>query len=498
MSFDRDALWLLAWNQLWQVTLAAVVLGSAARILGRKRPHLAYTLWMLVLVKALVPPVVSSRTGVFSWAQTAQTRIASVDLTVAATPLVLTGGSEARAGTAIQSGITGEYSSADQNSLMARDHLLRVLAILWVFGVTASSCFVARKWIVAHHLLRSCETAAADLMERSTALARKLGLTRHVRVVVAEGPFGPAIRGVIRPTVIIPSILVRNLPPDELELILAHELIHVRRSDVLASRMQLAAQLLWWFHPLIWWANREASRVRERCCDQEVVSRLGCTPAAVCAVFLTSSNGKNPLGFNRCPSCPACARRTSRHFDWSTSCDIELIMTDAPRFFAARVPHRCDPHCPRRRAGTSATLGQSCERTTPSSPGKRGADRNHRRCRPGRASSGRRPTEVDGGRRPREMGGEDAREGVRFGWPACRRAVEVRVREDPTSGKEPGPCGGNEPSGKGTEGATGATNVPHFSGSRPPGPSMTYPGTGPRGLGGADVRQGVRLKGAGR
>ena len=39
----------------------------AARLAGRHRPRLAYTLWMLVLLKALVPPVMSSPTGVFSW-----------------------------------------------------------------------------------------------------------------------------------------------------------------------------------------------------------------------------------------------------------------------------------------------------------------------------------------------------------------------------------------------------------------------------------------------
>ncbi|MGC8639913.1 MAG: hypothetical protein ACP5XB_08575 [Isosphaeraceae bacterium] len=67
MNLDRAALAILAWNQLWQVTLVALLLGIAARLIGRSRPHLAHTLWMLVLVKALVPPIVSSPTGIFSW-----------------------------------------------------------------------------------------------------------------------------------------------------------------------------------------------------------------------------------------------------------------------------------------------------------------------------------------------------------------------------------------------------------------------------------------------
>jgi hypothetical protein len=63
-DLDLDAIIRLAWSQLWQVTLVALVLGGAARWLGRSRPRLAYTLGMLIVIKALVPPVMSSPTGV--------------------------------------------------------------------------------------------------------------------------------------------------------------------------------------------------------------------------------------------------------------------------------------------------------------------------------------------------------------------------------------------------------------------------------------------------
>ena len=58
----------IVWAQVWQVTLVALVLGLAARFGCRRRPHLAYLLWMLVVLKALTPPLVASPTGLFSWA----------------------------------------------------------------------------------------------------------------------------------------------------------------------------------------------------------------------------------------------------------------------------------------------------------------------------------------------------------------------------------------------------------------------------------------------
>ena len=59
----------LAWSQLWQVTVLAAMVGVAVRIGCRRRPHLAYVLWMLVVLKCLAPPLWSSPAGFFSWAQ---------------------------------------------------------------------------------------------------------------------------------------------------------------------------------------------------------------------------------------------------------------------------------------------------------------------------------------------------------------------------------------------------------------------------------------------
>ena len=53
---------------------------------------------------------------------------------------------------------------------------------------------------------------------------------------------------------------------------LLHEVAHVRRRDTWVACLQLAAQILWWFHPLVWWMNREISRQQERSCDKEVVA----------------------------------------------------------------------------------------------------------------------------------------------------------------------------------------------------------------------------------
>ncbi|MFN8708500.1 MAG: M56 family metallopeptidase, partial [Planctomyces sp.] len=67
--------------------------------------------------------------------------------------------------------------------------------------------------------------------------------------------------------------------PEFLTPILAHELLHLRRGDLLTGVLQALAQCFWWFHPAVWYTNRWLSREAERCCDEQVIAELGCSPA---------------------------------------------------------------------------------------------------------------------------------------------------------------------------------------------------------------------------
>ena len=62
---------------------------------------------------------------------------------------------------------------------------------------------------------------------------------------------------------LLPQAVIDGKSDAELELILAHELIHVRRGDLWFGLLRSVVELLWWFHPLVWWAARRASREAE-------------------------------------------------------------------------------------------------------------------------------------------------------------------------------------------------------------------------------------------
>src|SRR4029453_17840144 len=82
-------------------------------------------------------------------------------------------------------------------------------------------------------------------------LCRQLNIRWPVRLLITRACIGPAVVGLWRPLVILPWDLVREKSLAELEPLLAHELLHIRRGDLWIGLLQTLAQIVWWFHPLV-------------------------------------------------------------------------------------------------------------------------------------------------------------------------------------------------------------------------------------------------------
>ncbi len=103
-------------------------------------------------------------------------------------------------------------------------------------------------------------------------LLRSLAEQWSMRVVPtlarAEQIITPKVVGLLRPTILLPTSAVTGLSTEELELILAHELAHVRRYDMWVNLVQRLAEALLFFNPALWYLSRRISLLREYCCDE--------------------------------------------------------------------------------------------------------------------------------------------------------------------------------------------------------------------------------------
>ncbi len=85
---------------------------------------------------------------------------------------------------------------------------------------------------------------------------------------------GPVVQGFARPRVLLPARLVRSWRSEDLDSVLLHELIHLRRRDPAVRALANLLQIVYFFHPLVWWVGRRLAAECERACDDAVVRRL--------------------------------------------------------------------------------------------------------------------------------------------------------------------------------------------------------------------------------
>lgn len=263
----------LAWPMFWQLSLVIVCVALATRICCRNRPHLAYILWMLVLVKALAPPIVSSPTSVFSWAAASRAGSRSTPLRLPPPARLPSADNQAVATTPPASAIANAPIAAANDATLS---WAGWLMLMWSSGaVCMSALVVVRQFRLRSRLRATTEPPSAALCALVDRLRDSLGVRSTVRLQVIDASLGPALIGVVRPTIVIPRSLAGR-SERELTPILAHELVHLRRGDTFAALLQVVVQIAWWFHPLVAWANREMRRQRELACDAEVLAALRC------------------------------------------------------------------------------------------------------------------------------------------------------------------------------------------------------------------------------
>jgi beta-lactamase regulating signal transducer with metallopeptidase domain len=146
----------------------------------------------------------------------------------------------------------------------------------WVIGAVLLSLWRLGGWLYLHRLShRGISPAPESVQAALDRLHRRLGVHRAVRLLESAYVHVPAVVGWLRPVILLPIGLVAGITPDQLELILAHELAHIRRRDFLANLIQTAIETCLFYHPAVWWVSRMIRIEREACCDDLVVATTG-------------------------------------------------------------------------------------------------------------------------------------------------------------------------------------------------------------------------------
>jgi beta-lactamase regulating signal transducer with metallopeptidase domain len=82
----------------------------------------------------------------------------------------------------------------------------------------------------------------------------------------------PAAIGFWKRTIVLPAWVLRELSPQDLNVILLHESAHLRRWDDWTNLAQKLVSALFFFHPAVWFIEKQLSVEREMACDDAVLA----------------------------------------------------------------------------------------------------------------------------------------------------------------------------------------------------------------------------------
>lgn len=242
-----------------------------------KNPPLAHLLWLLVLLKLLCPPLIEIEWSLPFIAQSGESAIAP-DTVAINDPL---GGIPSQEATQNAAANMSGVITPQAPSMTTRwlDAAVAWLEPLWYF---ASTCLIS-VWLIGAVVfasiaamrcwrfdreLRETLPASRRLQQRCDEIADRFGIRRAVEVRYVESVVVPFLWCLgRRPTIVLPASLARSLDHDQLAMILAHELAHLRRRDHVVRGLEALVSIVYWWNPLVGLIRRQLHQAEDLCCD---------------------------------------------------------------------------------------------------------------------------------------------------------------------------------------------------------------------------------------
>ena len=250
-------------GMFWQVSLL-IVLVTALDIAIRRWvwPQLRYALWALVFLKLIIPPTWQMPTSIVSWLQPQVEEQISSQI-----------GEEKSEGSSIFNLLNQEQ---DIETIFSRPSLQSLLFLTWFAGMAVFTLLLLRKMsrLRKWHQIQDDRNVPQWFFELLTKTAQRLNLKRLPAVIFSKDAVSPAVYGILRPSLLLPTGYLDKVSKGQAEHVLLHELCHLKRGDLWTHAFCLILQIIYWFNPLLIWTRRQMRHVGEICCDLSVANVL--------------------------------------------------------------------------------------------------------------------------------------------------------------------------------------------------------------------------------
>lgn len=289
-------------HSMWQLTLFAAIYAVAQSVLksylGKKSSTLLYGLGCTILLAMILAPAVTFGYNLYQSSDSIapQTAMASVSLRASWHQESILGAANKASKIYPDSGLVNDPTHLGavpaQGQINGCSTLFYWIVLTWFIGVCLFALRPALGILHVQRLARSGEISPNPSWKRSAhQLAKSMGIKVVIRFVESTRVQVPTIAGYWRPIVLLPAFAATGLTPQELQLILGHELAHIRRQDYLVNFVQTMIETVLFYHPATWWLSNQIRIEREHCCDDTAV-QYGGNPTTLAKALLAMEESR--------------------------------------------------------------------------------------------------------------------------------------------------------------------------------------------------------------
>ncbi len=256
--------WQWMGSMFWQVSLLIIIVTALDMAIRKWAwPQVRYALWALVFIKLVISPAWQMPTSIVSWLEPRFEEQITVNIIpdehIRISDPVLINQDEENTTVKVQKPALETY-----------------LLLFWFTGIIIFSAMLIWKMVRFRKSAQKINNTSVPVWfsELVVKTAGNLRIKKAPSVIFTKEAKSPAVYGVFRPILLMPSGYLENLSKEEAEYILIHELCHLKRGDLLVHWLCICIQIVYWFNPLLIWSRRHMRHICEICCDLSVANIL--------------------------------------------------------------------------------------------------------------------------------------------------------------------------------------------------------------------------------
>lgn len=263
-------------HSLWQDALIVLALAAILKLLSRAKPQSRYFIACVALTAMIILPVVTTYVLHNRRAEPSDIVVdadSAAVMSIDSSSANIRGTGNERIAVAQKIDWINRTITETWNTSERVEEFLPWLILAWLAGVVIYAVKLSGGLFCVANLRKLPANAPdPELGELVNELTSRLAIKRKIKICESALINIPMTIGWIYPLILIPPSSLLGLTPFQLQAIITHELIHIKRCDFLINFLQSVAETMLFYHPAVIWTSRKIREEREYICDDLTVA----------------------------------------------------------------------------------------------------------------------------------------------------------------------------------------------------------------------------------